>query len=53
MPRSGLLVTSALGFNARVNPVHNGFLRFTSGATLANLLTASMAASRIPYMPHM
>ena len=27
----------------------NAFLRFTSGATPANLLTASMAAGRVPY----
>ena len=57
-PCFGLLVTSALGFKARVDhpllacfvDVHNGFLRFTSGVTPANLLMASMAASHIPYM---
>ena len=27
-----------------------GFLRFTSGVTPADLLTASMTSSRIPYM---
>ena len=31
-------------------PVHNRFLRFTSGATPADLLAASMAASCVPYM---
>ena len=34
-------------------PVHNGFLRFTSGAIPADLLAASMAAGHIPYMLHM
>ena len=45
-PVFGLLVTSAPGFKARVDPVAcmfssppcNGFLRFTSGVTPANLL---------------
>ena len=32
------------------SPVHNRSLRFTSGATPADLLTASMAAGRVPYM---
>ena len=32
------------------SPVSNGFLRFTTGATPADLLTASMAAGRVPYM---
>ena len=42
----GLLATSALGFKARVDsPIymllgHNGFLRYTSGATPADLLAA-------------
>ena len=31
-------------------PACNWFLRFTSGETPADLLVASMAASRIPYM---
>ena len=31
-------------------PACNGFLRFTSGATPANLLMASMAAGHVPYM---
>ena len=48
-PCFGLLVTSALGFKARVDSLACFlacvlFLRFTSGATPANLLTASMAA---------
>ena len=51
-PVFGLLMTCALGFKARVDPlahvlchlVHNGILRFTSGATPAELLVASMAA---------
>ena len=34
-----------------VSPVCNGFLRFTSGATPTDLLTASMVAVRVPYMP--
>ena len=44
------LVMSALGFKARVlhlcslSPVCNGFLRFNSGVTPADILTASMAA---------
>ena len=33
-----------------LSPACNGFLRFTSGATPADLLAASMAASRIRYM---
>ena len=32
------------------SPACNGFLRFTSGATPADPLTASMAASPVPYM---
>ena len=56
-PCFGLLGTSALGFQAQVDP-HlyafspgcNGFLRFTSGATPADFLTASMAAGHILYM---
>ena len=48
-PCFGLLVTSALGFKARVDSLACFlacvlFRRFTSGATPANLLTASMAA---------
>ena len=48
-PCFGLLVMSALGFKARVDLLACFlalalFLRFTSGATPANLLTASMAA---------
>ena len=48
-PCFGLLVTSALGFKARVDSLACFlacmlFLRFTSGATPADLLTASMAA---------
>ena len=45
-----LLVTSALGFKARVDPLLNCFFpaciffRFTSGATPADLLIISMAA---------
>ena len=31
-------------------PARNGFHKFTSGATPANLLTASMAASRVIYI---
>ena len=34
-----------------LSPVCNEFLRFTSGATPADLLAASMAAGHIPYMP--
>ena len=49
IPCFGLLVTSALGFKARVDSLAcflacAPFLRFTSGATPADLLTASMAA---------
>ena len=48
----GLLVTSALGFKAKggsrclcaLSLEHNEILRFTSGATPADLLVASMAA---------
>ena len=29
---------------------HNGYLRFTSGATPANLLMANMAADHVPHM---
>ena len=48
-PCFGLLVTSALGFKARVDSLACFlacmlFLRFTSGAIPADLLTASMAA---------
>ena len=52
------LVMSALGFKARedsltcmlcLSTVCNGFLRFTSGVTLADLLVASMAAE--PFHP--
>ena len=48
-PCFGLLVTSALGFKARVDSLACFlacalFLRFTSGATPADLLMASMAA---------
>ena len=32
------------------SPVHNGFLRFTSGATPADLLRASIAAGHVSYM---
>ena len=54
-PCFGLLVTSALGFKARVDSLAcflacTLFLRFTSGATPADLLTASMVARRVPYM---
>ena len=50
-----LLVTSALGYKARVDSLVHFlacmlFLRFTSHATPANLLTANMVACRIPYM---
>ena len=31
-------------------PAHNRCLRFTSGATPADFLAASMAASHVPYM---
>ena len=48
---------SALGFKARVDPclctfspLHNGFLRFISGSTPADLLMASMAAGHFPYL---
>ena len=42
----GLTVMSALDFSARVAlRAHNIFLRFTSGATPANHLVASMAAN--------
>ena len=48
---------SALGFEARVDPLlacfvtcMNGFLRFTSGVTPADLLMGSMAAGHIPHM---
>ena len=51
-----ILVISALGFKARVirhlhtsSPVSNGYLRFTSGASPAALLTASIAAE--PFWP--
>ena len=49
-------MTSALGFEARVDfllahfLVCVLFLRFTSGATPANLLMASMVVGCIPYM---
>ena len=43
--RFGLLVTSALGFSARVD-----FPRFTSGVTRADLYAASMAAE--PFNSH-
>ena len=50
-PSFGLLVTSALvskpGWISRLpasSPARNGFLRFTSGVTPADLLTASMTA---------
>ena len=33
-----------------LSPVCNEFLRFTTGATPADLLVASMAARHIPYM---
>ena len=33
-----------------LSPARNGFLRFTSGVTPADVLMASMAASHIPYM---
>ena len=39
-------MTSPLGFKGSLHassPVHNGFLRFTSGVTPADLLAASMA----------
>ena len=56
-PCFGLLVMSALGIKVRVDPVFVCFLvcaqwilRFTSGATPANLLVASMAAGHVPYM---
>ena len=54
-PCFGLLVMSTLGFKARVSglhalsPVHNRFLRFTSVATPADLLVASMAVE--PFYP--
>ena len=58
IPLFGLLVMSALGFKARVDPhlsaflpAHNQYLRFTSGASSADLLVASMVADRIPNMP--
>ena len=52
IPVFGLLVTSALGFKARVDsfacvllsPAHNRFLRFTSAVTPADLLVVSMTA---------
>ena len=34
-------------------PACNEFLRFTSGATPADCIEVSMAASHIPYMLHM
>ena len=50
-PCLGILVLSAIGFKGRVDPhlcasspACNAFLRFTSGVTAADLLTASMAA---------
>ena len=50
-PCFGLLVTSTLAFKAKVDPLLvcflpscNGFLRFTSGATPADLLVVSRAA---------
>ena len=46
-PVFGLLVMFALGFKAclcALLPAHNRILRFTSGATPADLLAASMAA---------
>ena len=58
-PCFGFLVMSPLGFKVRVGSlIHTWWrhicdvhsLRFTSGATPADLLTASMAASR--YSPH-
>ena len=54
-PYFGLLVTSALGFKARVDSLAcfhacRLFLRFISAATPANLLMASMAVCRVPYM---
>ena len=53
IPLFGLLVMSALGFKARVDSLACFlacvlFLRFTSGATPADLLTASMAADFDP-----
>ena len=51
------LVISVLGFKAKVDcclhtswPACNGFLRFTSSATPADLLTASTSAE--PFLPH-
>ena len=43
----GLLVISVLGFKPCLyasSPVWSGFLRFTSGVTPADILTASLAA---------
>ena len=55
--RFGLLVTSPWVSKPAwiprlhaLSPVCNGFLKFTSSVTPANFLTASMAASHIPYM---
>ena len=54
-----LMETSALGCKARVDrlvacfafsPAFNWFLRFTSGATTADLLVASMATKPFQYM---
>ena len=55
-PGFGLLVTSALGFKARVDFSLACFLayvlvlRFTSGVTPADCIEVSMAAGHIPYM---
>ena len=51
-------MTSVLGFKARVDQslacfvACNGFLRFISGATPADLLTASMARFRTGVLQH-
>ena len=55
IPCFGLLVTSALGFKARVDSLPcvlacTLFLRFTSGEIPADLLIAGMAACHVPYM---